>query len=59
MKWDFFQVVALLVQLYGCTTWTFTKSVQELLDRNSTSLISAVLNKSRETHPTKQQVQRN
>ena len=48
IKWDFFQVVAVSAQMYGYTTWT-----KETLEKNTRSP-SAVLNKSRKQHPTKQ-----
>ena len=41
---------------YGCTTWTLTKRFEKKLDGNYTSMLRAILNKSRRQHPTKQQL---
>ena len=45
IKRDFFQVVAVLVLLYGCTTWTLTKHMKKMLDGNCTRIHIAVFNK--------------
>ena len=58
LKWDFFQVVAVSIQLYGCTTWTLTKCMEKNLNWNYTRMLCAVLNKSWKQHPTKQQLYR-
>ena len=42
IKWGFFQVVAVSVLLYGCTTWTLTKHLGKELDRNCTRMLHAV-----------------
>ena len=46
----------MLILLYGCTTWTLTKSIEKKLDSNYTKMLWAVLNKSWRQHPTKQQL---
>ena len=56
IKWDFFQAVALSILLYGGTTWTPTKHMEKKLDGNYTKMLHAVLNKSWNQHPTKQQL---
>ena len=56
MKRSFFQAAVVLIQLYGCTTWTLTKRQEEKLDGNYTRMLRAILNKSRRRQPTKQQL---
>ena len=56
MKHNFFQAVIVLIQLYGCTTWTLTKRMEKRLDSNDTRLLQAILNRSWRQHPTKQQL---
>ena len=34
IKREFFQMVAMLELLYGCTTWTLTKHLKKKLDGN-------------------------
>ena len=43
IKWDFFQAVAVSVQLYGCTTWILIKLLEKKLDGNYTRML-CVLN---------------
>ena len=56
MKRSFFQAVVLSVLLYGCTTGTLTKWLEKKLDGNYTRMLSAILNKSWQQHPTKHQL---
>ena len=56
IKCDFFQVVAVSVLLYGCTTWIIMKCLKKKLNGNYTKMLCAVLNKSWKQHPTKQQL---
>ena len=56
MKCSFFQVVIVLILLYGCTTWTLTKQQEKKLDSNYTWMLRAILNRSWKQHPTKQQL---
>ena len=46
IKWDFFQVVAVSLLLYGCTLWSLMKHIEKKLGGNYTSILRAVLNKS-------------
>ena len=46
IKHDFFQASVVSILLYGCTTWTLTKRIEEKLDRNYTRMLQAILNKS-------------
>ena len=52
MKRSFFQATAVSILLYGCTTWTLTKK----LENNYTKMLRAILNQSRRHHSTKQQL---
>ena len=45
IKLDFFQVVAMLILLNGCTTWTLTKCFWKKLDGNYIRMLSTVWNK--------------
>ena len=54
IKQDFFQAVAVWMLLYGCTTWMLTKCIEKRLDKNYTTRLHAVLNKSWKQHSTKQ-----
>ena len=45
IKQKFFQAVTMLVQLYGCNTWTLTKHQEQKPDGNYTKMLHAVLNK--------------
>ena len=56
MKRSFFQAAVMLILLYGCTTWTLTKRLEKKLDGNYTRMLWAILNKSRQQHPTKHQL---
>ena len=56
MKCSFFQAVVVSILLYGCTTWTLTKRMQNKLDGNYTRMLRAILNKSWRQHPTKHQL---
>ena len=40
--WNFFQVVAVFILLYGCTTWTLTKHIEKKLDGNYTRMLSPI-----------------
>ena len=53
IKCSFFQVVVMLILLYGYTTLTLTKHMEKNLI-NYTRMLWAVLNKSCRQHPTKQ-----
>ena len=44
------------ILLYGGTKWTLTKCIEKKLDGNCTRMLWAVLNKSWQQHPTKQQL---
>ena len=55
-KRSFFQVVVVLILLYGCTTWTLTKRLEKKLDDNYTRMLRAILNKSWQQHPTRYQL---
>ena len=46
MKRSFFQAAVASILLYGCTTWTLTKRLEEKLDGNYTRILRAILNKS-------------
>ena len=56
MKLSFFQAAVILILLYGCNTWTLTKSIDKKLDGNYTRMLQAMLNKSWRQHSTKQQL---
>ena len=56
MKRSFFQVVVVLILLYGCTTWTLTKRLEKKLDGNYKRMLRAILKKSWRQHPTKHQL---
>ena len=56
MKRSFFQAAAVLILLYGCTTWTLTKRLEKKLDGNYTRMMRAILNKSWRQHPTRHQL---
>ena len=56
IKREFFLVVAVLLQLYGCTTRTLTKRLEKKTLMFTTKECSVLyLNKSWKQHPTKQQ----
>ena len=56
MKHSFFQAAVVSILLYGCTTWTLTKWLEKKIDGNYTRMLWAILNKSWQQHPTKQQL---
>ena len=56
IKLSFFQAVVVSILLYGCTSWTLTKSMEKKLDGNYTRMLRAILNKSWRPHPTKRQL---
>ena len=56
MKRSFFQVAIVSILLYGCTTWTLTKRMEEKLDDNYKRMMRVILNRSWRQHPTKQQL---
>ena len=56
MKRSFFQAAAVSILLYGCTTWTHTKRLEKKLDGNFTRMLRAILNKSWQQHPTRNQL---
>ena len=45
-----------LILLYGCTTWTLTKRLENKIDGNYTRMLRAILNKSWRQHPTRHQL---
>ena len=55
MKRSFFQAAVVSILLYGCTTWTLTKWLENKLDGNYTRMLRAILNKSWKRHPTRHQ----
>ena len=56
MKRSFFQAAFVSILLYGCTTWTLTKRLENKLDGNYTRMLRAILNKSWRQHPTRRQL---
>ena len=56
MKRSFFQAADASILLYGCTTWTLTKRLENKLDGNYTRMLRAILNKSWRQHPTRHQL---
>ena len=56
IKHNFFQVAAMSILLYGCTTWMLTKHIEKKLNSNCTMMLKAILNKSLNQHTTKQQL---
>ena len=56
MKRSFFQAAVASILLYGCTTWTLTKRLEEKLDGNYTRMLLAILNKAWRQHPTRHQL---
>ena len=54
--WEFFQVVAVSVLLYGCTTWTQTKVLEKKLDGKYIRMLYTVLKNSSMKYPTKRQL---
>ena len=56
MKRRFFQAAVVSIILYGCTTWTLTKRLEEKLDGSYTRMLRAILNNSWRQHPTRHQL---
>ena len=56
MKPSVFQAAVASILLYGCTTWTLTKRMEEKLDGNYARMLRTILNKAWRQHPTKQQL---
>ena len=56
MKPSFFQAAVVSILLYGGTTWTLTKRLENKLDGNYTRMLRAILNKSWRQHPTRHQL---
>ena len=56
IKWKFFQVIAISVLLFGCTTLLITKCTEKKFDGNDTRILHVVLIKSWKQHPPKQQL---
>ena len=56
MKRSIFQAAVVSIQLYGCTTWTLTKQLENKLDGNYARMLRAILNKSWRQHPTGHQL---
>ena len=56
IKRSLFQAAFVSILLYGCTTWTLAKRMEEKLVSNYTRMLQAILNKSWRAHPTKQQL---
>ena len=56
MKRSFFQAAVTSILLYGCTIWTLTKRLEKKLDGNYKRMLRAILNKSWQQHPTRQQL---
>ena len=56
MKRRSFQAAVVSILLYGCTTWTLTKRLENKLDGNYTRMLRAILNKSWRQHPTRHQL---
>ena len=56
IKRIFFQVAVVSILLYGSTTWTLTKRIEKKLDEKYTRTLQVKLKKSRQQHPTKQQL---
>ena len=58
IKWDFFLAAVVSILLYGCTTWTLTKRIEEKLDGNYTIMVRACLEQILEATPYKTTVVR-
>ena len=54
IKQDFFQVVAVSILLYKCTTWTLIKCKEKKLDGNFTRMLLTIFSKFLMLQPTKQ-----
>ena len=53
MKRSFFQATKVSILLYGCTTWTLCKRLEEKRDGNYTRMLREILNESWRQHPTR------
>ena len=51
-----FGIAVVSILLYGCTTWTLTKRLEEKLDGNYIRMLRAILNQSWWQHPTRHQL---
>ena len=51
-----FQAAVVSILLYGCTTWTLTKRLEEKLDGNYTGMLRAILNRSWQQHHPRRQL---
>ena len=56
IKRVFFQAAVVSILLYGCTTWTLSKCMEEKFNGSYTRMLRAVLNKSWMPHLTNQQL---
>ena len=56
IKRSFFQAAVVSILLYWCTTWTLTKRLEKKLDGNYSRMLRAILNKTRQQHPTRHQL---
>ena len=56
MKRSFFQEAVVSVLLYGCTTLTLTKRLEEKLDGNYARMLRAILNKSQQQYSSRHQL---
>ena len=56
MKCSVFLAALMSILLYGCSTWTLTKSMEKKVNDNYTRMLRAIFNKSWRQHPTKQQL---
>ena len=56
MKRSFFQAAIVSILLYGCTTLTLNKRLEEMLHSNYTKMLQNILNRSSRLHPAKQQL---
>ena len=56
MKRQFFRAVVELVLVYGLSTWTLTKRLENLSDGSYTRMLHTVLNISWKEHPTRQRL---
>ena len=56
MKRSFFQAAVVSILLYECTIWTLTKWLEKKLDSNYLRMLRAILNKSWQQHPTRNQL---
>ena len=50
IKQDFFQAVAVSIQLYKCIAWMIIKGIEKKHDKNYTRMLWAILKKSWKQH---------